>query len=102
MSVPPNPLALSASSLGTGDEIAFYITVPSTNSLALKKFPGSMPVKDVISKLSSLLSERDARSQSRYHLYSNGLRFMDEERSLSTYTTLNVCPLHAHPNNTRK
>lgn len=75
-----------------GEQVTFYVSIPSMNGLSLKRFPASMPVKEVIQKLGVLLPEKDAKSLSRYHIYSNGLRLMDEDRPLSSYNMLAVGP----------
>lgn len=84
------PPVLVGTTTASEDQITFYVSIPSMNGLSLKRFPASLPVKDVILKLGVLLPEKDAKSLSRYHIYSNGLRLMDEERPLSSYTMLAV------------
>lgn len=90
---PTGTLTSSTASVGSAsgdDHITFYVSIPSMNGLSLKRFPASMPVKDVIQKLGVLLPDKDTKSLTRYHIYSNGLRLMDEDRPLSSYNTLQV------------
>lgn len=48
-------------------------------------------VREIIQELSSLLPEKELNSISRYHIYMNGLQFMNEDRPISSYVARLVC-----------
>eukprot|EP01127_Copromyxa_protea_P000606 TRINITY_DN1051_c0_g2_i3.p1 TRINITY_DN1051_c0_g2~~TRINITY_DN1051_c0_g2_i3.p1 ORF type:complete len:646 (-),score=76.85 TRINITY_DN1051_c0_g2_i3:1099-3036(-) len=65
-----------------GKGVHLYVYIPASNGYSLKRVPDDIPLKDVISRYHFLLPLGDI---SRYHVFHNGLRLMDEERSLSSY-----------------
>lgn len=74
-------------------QLNVYVDIPVMSIYnQLSFFPKSITVKDAIMQLSVHMNDREKKALSRYHLFFNGLRMMDESRTLTTYNIKNnVC-----------
>lgn len=69
--------------------IHLYISIPENHGFFLKCLPPDLTVGKVISKFVMLLPK--GADISRYHVFQNGLRVMDEERTLNKLVTEMGC-----------
>jgi hypothetical protein len=85
MSVRRGPSSPSHSVLPTssGKGLHLYVYIPASNGYSLKCVPDDIPLKDIVSKYKFLLPQ--GGDVSRFHVFHNGLRLMDEERPLNSY-----------------
>jgi hypothetical protein len=66
------------------DGLILKVRIPSMAGYQTKKFNRNVTVKEVIEKLNNSLPA-NLRSD-RYHLFANGMRLIDESRTLNSYT----------------
>lgn len=64
------------------------LDIPSANKYRLpQKLDKTRTVREIVQELSALLPEKELNSIPRYHIYMNGLQFMNEDRQISSYVT---------------
>lgn len=69
-------------------QIDVFVDIPTSNAYGVKqRLDKARSIREIIQDLSALMSDRDRAAIARYHLYMNGLQFMNEDRPLSTYVT---------------
>jgi hypothetical protein len=74
----------TTSSNPSSQTIIIKVQIPSMAGYQSKRFNANVTVREVIEKLNSYLPA-NLRSN-RYHLYANGMRLIDESRTLTSYT----------------
>jgi hypothetical protein len=81
---PSATVTQTSSSNPSSQTILIKVQIPSMAGYQSKRFNSNVTVREVIEKLSSYLPP-NLRSN-RYHLYANGMRLIDESRTLTSYT----------------
>lgn len=71
-------------SSSNSSNVHLYVSIPSVAGRRLKVFEKDAPLKDIIAKLNRTLP--DNFKSDRYHLFSSGLRLMDEDRPIGSYS----------------